>query len=161
MSKKEVKLIVGGIILSEARNKILLIRRADSMWGDAWSIPGGHVEYGETVKEALIRELQEELNLKVLDMRFLAYEEFIVPTKPDKQFVSLNFIVFAKEGISPNKEIKEARWFDLRELSEIDHKIPKEGVEYLNKLLKKQTNFLISEMTTKTMLDEGSCGKSV
>jgi len=137
MSKGEFRLIVAGIILNEAKNKILLIKRTDSMWGDAWSIPGGHVEYGESVKEALIRELREELNLEVLDFKFLAYEEFTVPTKPNKQFISLNFIVFAKENISSNKEIKEAKWFDLTKLSEINHKIPREGIEYIDTHLTK------------------------
>ena len=130
-------MIVAGVILNEAKNKILLIKRADSMWGNVWSIPGGHVEFGETAKEALIRELQEELSLGVLDLEFLAYEEFTVPTKPNKQFISLNFIVFATENISPNKEIKEAKWFNLTKLSEIDHKIPKEGIDYINRLLAK------------------------
>jgi len=137
MTEGKISLIAAGIVLNEGNNKVLLIKRSDSMWGDAWSIPGGHIEYGETVKESLIRELKEELNLNILDIKFLAYEEFTVPTKPNKQFLSINFIVIAKESIIPNKEIREAKWFDLSKLSKINHKIPKEGIDYINKFLMK------------------------
>ena len=121
---KQVKAITAGIILNPQKEKILLVRRADSMWGDAWSIPGGHIDFGETVEEALKRELKEELNLKTLKVKFVGYEEFTPETKPDKQFISLNFLVIANEQIQPNHEIKEAKWFSLNELNNIKHKVP-------------------------------------
>ena len=134
MTEGKICLIAAGIVLNEQKNKILLIKRADLMWGDVWSIPGGHIEYGETVDEALKRELKEELNLEISDTKFLCYEEFSVPTKRNKYFISLNFIVLAKERIVPNEEIKEAGWFDVSKLSEINHKVPKEGIEYIDGL---------------------------
>ena len=122
---KQIKAITAGIILNPQKEKILLIRRADSMWGDAWSIPGGHIDFGEKVEQALKRELKEELNLEILKIKFIGYEEFTPDTKPDKQLISLNFLVIAKENIKPNEEIKEAKWFPLNELDNINHKVPK------------------------------------
>jgi len=95
MNNPKVALITAGIIFNKERTKILLIKRSDEMWDDAWSIPGGYVEHGETVEEALKRELKEELSLETIDTKFLAYEELIHPKKPHIQFVSLNFIVIA------------------------------------------------------------------
>ena len=128
MKKGKISIIAAGIIFNESRDKILLIKRTDSMWGDVWSIPGGHIEYGETAEEALIRELKEELALAVIDLKFLDYEEFTVAAK---QFISLNFIVRAKEKISLNNEIKEAKWFDFSELKKINHKIPSEALKLI------------------------------
>ncbi len=133
--KKSVDLITAGIIFNEKKNKILLIRRSDGMWGKSWSIPGGYVEHGESVEKALLRELKEELDLKVMKTKFLSHEEFIHPKKPNIQFVSLNFIVIAKEKIFPNEEINEAKWFELSKITKIDHKIPREALEIINKFI--------------------------
>lgn len=52
--------------------KILLARRpSSSHQGDKWEFPGGKVEDGETAKQALVRELQEELNITALSHRRL------------------------------------------------------------------------------------------
>src|SRR3989344_7234850 len=130
----KIKIITAGVVLNKEKNKILLIKRSDQMWKDNWSIPGGHVEFNETVEDALKRELKEELSLDIIDIEFLAFEEFYAK---NKKFISLNFIVFAKENILINeKEIKDAKWFNFNELSKINNKIPKEGVDYVNRLLK-------------------------
>ena len=41
-----------------------------------------------------------------------------------------------KTGALNEKEIKDAKWFNFNELSKINNKIPKEGVDYVNRLLK-------------------------
>ena len=57
----EIKAGVAVIILNK-KNQVLLQKRADvALWG----IPSGHVEIGETVSEAAIREIKEETNLDI------------------------------------------------------------------------------------------------
>lgn len=56
-------LTVDGIILKD--DKILLVKRAISPFFGHWVLPGGHVKYGETVEEAIKREMEEELGIKV------------------------------------------------------------------------------------------------
>jgi 8-oxo-dGTP diphosphatase len=131
MSIGVVKIVAAGIIVNASKTKVLLIRRRDSMWGNAWSIPGGHVEFGESIKDALLRELDEELKLKIESTRFLHFEEFMHPKKKNTKFISFNFIVTAGRHFKANREISKARWFSLSELHEINHKLPEEGMRYL------------------------------
>ena len=61
--------VVCGIIYKD--NKILLTRRKkENHLGGVWEFPGGKVEDGESDKEALKRELKEELNLEVYDLDY-------------------------------------------------------------------------------------------
>ncbi|MDE0582886.1 HAD-IIA family hydrolase [Planococcus sp. A6] len=58
---EHIKAGVAGIIFDKAQH-VLLMKRADN---GLWGIPSGHVEPGETVEEAIIREISEETGLKV------------------------------------------------------------------------------------------------
>ncbi len=52
---------VGGVILWN--NRVVLIKRKYNPGADKWSIPGGHLEVGETLKEGALRESEEETSL--------------------------------------------------------------------------------------------------
>jgi 8-oxo-dGTP diphosphatase len=54
---------VGGVVLIEGR--VVLVRRGKEPFRGRWVIPGGTVELGETLQEALVREMQEETGLVV------------------------------------------------------------------------------------------------
>jgi 8-oxo-dGTP diphosphatase len=54
---------VGGVVLIEGR--VVLIRRGKEPLRGRWVIPGGTVELGETLQEALVREMQEETGILV------------------------------------------------------------------------------------------------
>lgn len=54
---------VGGILIRE--DQVLLVKRGKEPGLGQWSIPGGAVRIGETLKEAVIREVQEETHLQV------------------------------------------------------------------------------------------------
>jgi ADP-ribose pyrophosphatase len=54
---------VGGVVLIEGR--VVLIRRGKEPLRGRWVIPGGTVELGETLEEALVREMQEETGILV------------------------------------------------------------------------------------------------
>lgn len=60
--------VVGGMLVRDGR-VLLGHRTASRAWyADAWDIPGGHVEPGETARAAVERELVEELGVRVLDV---------------------------------------------------------------------------------------------
>jgi 8-oxo-dGTP diphosphatase len=57
-------LAVGAVIRNDA-GQVLLVRRGRPPRQGEWSIPGGKVEWGETVRDALLREIREETGLTV------------------------------------------------------------------------------------------------
>ncbi len=62
------------IIIEQKDDSILLIRRKNPPYG--WALPGGFVDYGETLEEAAIREAREETGLDInLSRQFHAYSD--------------------------------------------------------------------------------------
>jgi 8-oxo-dGTP diphosphatase len=53
------------IIIFNEDGRIILIKRKNNPYKNFWAIPGGFVEYGETVENAAIRECKEETNIDV------------------------------------------------------------------------------------------------
>ena len=84
---------VGGVVLSESR--VLLIRRGTPPLKGKWSIPGGMLELGETILEAVRRELVEETGIKVrvLDLIEVLERISLDPAeKPKYHFVILDYL---------------------------------------------------------------------
>lgn len=61
---KKPSITVDVVILNKNK-EFILIKRKNSPYKNYWAIPGGFVEYGETVERAAIREMKEETNIDV------------------------------------------------------------------------------------------------
>lgn len=83
---------------------------------DSWAFPGGKQEYGETVMEGAIREIKEETNLDISDLRVFGVQDDI---QSDRHFLTVQIIAGAYSGtlqtMEPSKE-DEWKWFDLDNL---------------------------------------------
>lgn len=64
-----------GALIFDPQGRLLLVR--SHKWRDRYVVPGGHVELGERLVDALLREAKEETGLDVYDPEFLCFQEFI------------------------------------------------------------------------------------
>ena len=85
---------VAGIVIQE--NSILLIQHIKNE-KKYWLVPGGGVDWGESLEDALIREYKEETNLDIEVKEFLFFSEAISPDK-NKHVINLYFLVKIKNN---------------------------------------------------------------
>jgi len=118
---------VGGIIFK--KDSILLVKRAHPPAKDIWSIPGGLVKVGETLKEAVKREVKEETNLDVEVLDLIEVVERILPDKNGKveyHFVILDFLCrFLKGKLEADSDAKAVCWQPLNNLDKINIELKK------------------------------------
>ncbi len=97
-------------------NMLLMGERFGSHGEGTWSIPGGHLEYGETPEETAIRETLEETGVHVKNPRFLAVTNDIFE-KEQKHYVTLFMIADYDSGeptiTEPNK-FRFVEWVDQK-----------------------------------------------
>ena len=101
-----------------ADDRLLMVRRGRGPAQGRWSIPGGRVELGETLAEAVVRELREETGLDGVCGEFLGWVERI---DDDHHFVILDFSVVALEDgpLVAGDDAAEATWVPLQNLGDV------------------------------------------
>ena len=102
-------------IKSINRNKIVLIKRKNPPFG--WAIPGGFVDYGETLEDAAVREAMEETGLDVtLTRQFHTYSD---PSRDRrKHTISTVFIARARGIPEAADDAEEAELFSREDIPE-------------------------------------------
>ncbi len=113
-------LTVDGIV--EYRGGIVMIERSNPPLG--WAIPGGFVDYGETIEQAVVREIREETGLDFLDFR-----QFKICSQPnrDPRFHTVT-VIFSGRGqgvLKADSDAKKAQVFKAGQLPEkiaFDHR---------------------------------------
>lgn len=158
MNKEENKYpepIVGAIIYND-KNEILLIY-SPHKWGEYWNVPGGHVEMGETIDEALKREIKEETGLKVDSLGFMGWQEVIYPKEffKKKHFIFLDFCARLTGGeIKKGEEVKEYVWLEPKEALKKLRLSPytiKAIQSFLNRSKEQKENYLDKPSATEVM----------
>jgi len=115
MSKQRYPELVCGALIFNRYGKILLMK--SHKWGGRYVIPGGHVEVGETIQDALKRELKEETGLNIYDIRFICLQEIIFDKEywKKKHFVGFVFACKTRYAkVKLNYEAEEFVWVDLK-----------------------------------------------
>jgi 8-oxo-dGTP diphosphatase len=65
LTEADPRPLVGVSTVVHHDGKVLLVERSKQPWQGLWSLPGGHVEWGETLREAAVREVLEETGVTV------------------------------------------------------------------------------------------------
>ncbi len=133
---KCITLTVDAIIPYEG--KIVLIKRMNEPYKGYYALPGGIVEYGERVEDAVLREVEEETGLEGEIYRLIG-----VYSDPDRDprghFVSICFVVLPRGGeLRAGSDAREVALFPLDSLPKLafDHeKMIKDAEEVLHGIL--------------------------
>ena len=113
---------VGAVIWRD--NKVLLIRRGKPPREGEWSLPGGEQELGETILQALTREVQEETGLIIQIVALIDVIDAIMPDKGGDIRNHYTLIDFAARWVSGEAQAGDdataVRWVTLEELSDYE-----------------------------------------
>ena len=112
---------VGAVVVKDG--KVLLIKRGYPPAKGMWAIPGGVVEAGERLAEAVVRELEEETGLRGRPAGVIHVDEVIVRegSSVKYHYVLLDFLIDDVAGIPrPGGDAVEVSWFNLCEIPERD-----------------------------------------
>lgn len=124
--------IVAGIILNPERSQLFITKRPDDKpQGGLWEFPGGKVETGETIEQAMYRELEEEVGIEVSEQSLFQHLEFDYSDKSLKfDFMLIhdfNYQPFGKEG-------QQGKWVAICELA--DYSFPEANIPIVERVMK-------------------------
>lgn len=112
---------VGAVIWND-RGEIVLIRRGQEPRRGEWSIPGGKLEWGESVRDGILREVREETGLVV---EILGLIDVVDSVRNDSRgavlhhYVLIDFSVRHLSGeLTAGSDAAEARWVPVTALQE-------------------------------------------
>ncbi|MCK5289819.1 MAG: NUDIX domain-containing protein [Candidatus Aenigmarchaeota archaeon] len=138
------KVVVGAIILND-KDEIFLAR--SKKWKDRWVVPGGHLKFGETLEQAVRREIKEETFLEVSDIKLIDVKESIFSEEYHKRkhLVFIDFSCKAQSSrIMLNDELQEYIWTEPDKALQMDLNIfTRELVEKYIDIQKSKDNGLI------------------
>jgi len=124
---------VGAVIIEN--DEVLLVKRAKEPKANFWTIPGGLVELGETIHDALKREIREECQVEIKPKEIIDVVDYI--EKDDEgnfkyHYVLVDFEAEIVSGIpAPGSDVLETRWVSFYELKTLN--LPKITSDFFEK----------------------------
>ena len=113
--ERQYPLATVGCIIVNFKNEILLLK--SHKWSHLYSIPGGKIHYGESMIQALKREILEETALNIDNIIFVMAQDCIEHHEFYKKqhFILLDFIAYTKDTtVILNEEAQEYLWIDMK-----------------------------------------------
>ncbi|NVD07396.1 8-oxo-dGTP diphosphatase MutT [Vibrio sp. JPW-9-11-11] len=124
--------IVAAIIFNQDKSQVFITKRPDDKHkGGFWEFPGGKVEQGETIEQAMVRELEEEIGITTTEQRLFEHLEFDYSDKALK----FDFMTVTQfEGQPFGKEGQQGEWVAVAALS--DYVFPEANVAIVERVIK-------------------------
>lgn len=106
------------LIVTDSEERVLLLKRDGSSHAQGdWCLPGGKIDYGDTVEEAAVRELYEETGLISQQTEFLFYQDSLPPEPGTMHCINLYFECKVSCDIQLNEESSEYTWIGPSDLN--------------------------------------------
>ncbi len=126
MKSEHPEVVVGAFIFN-SKGEVLLIRSPKWEKGKIWLVSGGHIEFGESIESALVREVKEEVGLDVKYEGVITFFEDIFPRSfhTKKHFIYLECKAKALNEDKlkiDGKEIIEAKWWKISDALKLNNK---------------------------------------
>jgi len=126
---------IGVGILVQKNDQFLLIKRGQEPSKGVWTVPGGHVELGESLGQTAHREIAEECNIKIEALKQLDVFEFIQHGENNRikyHYIVIDFFAHYVDGVlKARDDIDEARWLRKEEIGELN--LPEDTLLLLRK----------------------------
>lgn len=104
--------------------KVLLVERGKEPWKGKWSLPGGGLEFGETVREAAQRELAEETGVKADLVKLVDIDDAILRDSGGRPILHYSIVCFTGYWLTgepqANDDVTKVRWAEREELDRLD-----------------------------------------
>jgi nucleoside triphosphatase len=103
-----------GVFIFNQNGELLLLK--SHKWPDKYVVPGGHVELGERLEEAGIREAKEETGLDIYDLEFINFQQFIYDPSfwKRRHFIFFDYACKTESTqVQLNDEAEEHVWVTL------------------------------------------------
>mgnify|MGYP002521737350 CR=1 FL=1 len=118
--------VVAAIIIKN--NKIFITQRGYGEFKDYWEFPGGKIENGETKEEALIREIKEETNLDIKNIKLCAIKEW----RFEDNIRYIGFLYKTNKFKGTLKSSNEGNVFFIKESEINNYKLSQDFIELYN-----------------------------
>lgn len=127
---KNIIIGVGGIVFND--NKVLLVRPTYGQFKGKWIIPGGHVNPGENIDDAVLREVKEETRIDAAVKNIISLRSIILPDGNSEIYIVFLLDYISGIPISDGTENDGADFFNVNDV------IKDENVVYLSRYLIKR-----------------------
>lgn len=125
---------VGAVIFNNG--SVLLVRRKNPPREGNWGLPGGVVELGESIKEAVVREVREECGLEVEPVKRLTVFDSIARDEEGRvrfHYILFEFLCRIIGGtMAPATDAADVRWVSLEKMEELP--MSQETIRFIRKV---------------------------